>query len=201
MSKLFAEEDRCEELFHKVCDAGCEREVLAGLLFAVSTLAVGQHEGWAKPETFSTTQVKKIATELRWLATSVKQLNNTQLNPKYDLLWAAPDPMRDEVRKIVARFYDMLPGIMMTYSFHLERFLKFRRLSLKRLTLTHANTLELLRYVQEKTGGPRYEDLSNLLNAGFLVAGGSEKKIPKIFSADALSKLKQRWTSHRHRKR
>lgn len=112
---------------------------------------------------------------------------------RFPIRAASPDATRDSGRKYIARYYDMLPGIMMTYSFHLERFYQFRRTQLKRLTPVHFNTLELLRYVEERTGGPRYEDLSNLLSAGFLVAGGAENDIPKIFSADALAKLKQRW--------
>jgi hypothetical protein len=63
---------------------------------------------------------------------------------------------------------------------------------LKRLTLSHLNTLRLLLYVEESTGSPRYEDMSNLLVGGFAVAGGAEDDLPKFFSADALAKLKQR---------
>ena len=192
-SKLFAEGEACEEVFTKLCEQHCENEVLAGLLFAVCTLAVGHSRGWLHVDTFSTGQVKRLATDLRSLAGSVDRLNKSALNPKFDFLWAPPDATRDSGRKYIARYYDMLPGIMMTYSFHLERFYQFRRTQLKRLTFVHFNTLELLRYVEERTGGPRYENLSNLLSAGFLVAGGAENDIPKIFSADALAKLKQRW--------
>jgi hypothetical protein len=120
-------------------------------------------------------------------------LNENGLSPRFDLLWAPPDASRDLERKHVVGLYDMLPGIMMLYSLHLEHFSNSIRSQLKRLSFTHLNTLQLLRYVEERTGGPRYEDLSNLLTAGFIVAGGAEVEIPKLFSADGLAKLKQRW--------
>jgi hypothetical protein len=46
--------------------------------------------------------------------------------------------------------------------------------------------------IEDATGSPSYEDTANLLTAGFLASGGVEKRIPKLFSADALAKLKQR---------
>ena len=48
--------------------------------------------------------------------------------------------------------HDMLPGMMLLYSFHLERFSTFSRKLLKRLTYTHFQTLRLLLYVEERTG-------------------------------------------------
>jgi hypothetical protein len=42
--------------------------------------------------------------------------------------------------------------------------------------------------------------MSNLLTAGFLTAGGAEDDIPKLFSADALAKLKQRKVIRRNAK-
>jgi hypothetical protein len=36
--------------------------------------------------------------------------------------------------------------------------------------------------------------MSNLLNGGFLAAGGMEESIPEFFTVDALAKLKQRTT-------
>lgn len=195
MNKLFIEGERCEEVFRKLCKEGCEIEVLGSLLFAVCSLEVGRSQGLIRIPAFSSAQVKKVAKDLRSLAESVKGFNNSSLNPKHELLWTAPLATREGIPKMLGRFYDMLPGLMVGYSFHLERFYQLHRMALKRLTITHFNTLTLLRYVQERTGGPRYEDVSSLLTAGFLVDGGAEKDIPKIFSADALAKLNQRWAN------
>jgi|HubBroStandDraft_2_1064218.scaffolds.fasta_scaffold566061_1 hypothetical protein len=55
--------------------------------------------------------------------------NRTRLNPRYDLLASPRDVSRDLIRKRVARLYDMLPGLMRAYAFHLERFSKFNKAS------------------------------------------------------------------------
>src|SRR5207249_8457908 len=61
-------------------------------------------------------------------------------------------------------------------SCHLEHFSKFKRALLKRLTFPKLLTLELLLYIDECTSAPRYDDISNLLTSGFLVAGGREDR-------------------------
>ena len=198
--KLFIEGERSGELFRKLCNQGCDNEALAALLFAICTMAAKGKPGPLRAASPSANEVKDLVNDLKSLAESVKRLNKSPLNPKHDLLLVPPDVTRDAGRQRIANLYDMLPGIMMVYSFHLERFYKFHRVQLKRLTFNHLATLKLLLYVAERTGSPRYEDLSNLLTAGFLVAGGTEKDIPKIFSADALAKLRQRWTNPRSKR-
>jgi hypothetical protein len=192
LGALFAQGKRHEEFFCKLCKRGCESESLSDLLFSISTMAVADSQGRLPRVGFSAAHVKQLATDLRSLSASVDQINKSPFNPKYDLLWAPPDATRDLGRKYLARRYDTLPGLMAVYSFHLERFFQFARSQFKRMTPTHFWTLQMLLYVEERTGSPRYEDMSNLLTAGFLTAGGAENDIPKFFSADALAKLKQR---------
>ena len=189
---LFAQGKRYEELFRKLCEQGCESVALSGLLFAICTLAVASSRGRLPRLSFSASYVKRLAADLRSISAAVDRINKSPLNPKYDLLWAPPDPTRDLRRQFLARRYDSLPGLMLVYALHLERFFKFSRSQLKRMTITHFSTLQLLLYTEHRTGSARYECLSNLLTAGFLTAGGLENDIPKFFSVDALSKLKQR---------
>ncbi len=195
LKKLFVAGNYCEKLFHKLCKDGCSPEDLAVLLFATCTVAVGCSQGLIDFGELSTEEVRRLARDLRSLASRVSHLNKTSQNPKIEILSnisAVPDTDRDALRKYVARHYDMLPGIMNVYAFHLEHFLELRSRLLKRMTHTHFDVLRLLLYVEERTGNPRYEDISNLLTAGFTAAGGSEGAMPRFFTIDALTKLKQR---------
>jgi hypothetical protein len=190
--RLFTMGGYCEELFRKLCREGCSDEELAGLLFAVCTIAVADRSGLIDLGKISMPQVRRLAKDLQSLAGLVRRVNETSLNPKLDILAAPTDVSRDPVRKYIARLYDMLPETMMVYSVHLDRFSRFNRALLKRMTITHLNALRLLLYIEERTGSPRYEDISNLLTAGFLAARGADRDIPKLFTAEALAKLKQR---------
>ena len=189
---LFARGKVYDELFNSICRAGCDAETLRSLLFGVCTIAVADRGGFIHLGEISTAQLKRLTRDLRLLSDLVERVNRTRLNPKYDILAARASADRDSIRKHVAYLYDKLPFTMRVYSVHLERFSKFSKALLKRLTFLHFETLRLLLYVQERTGSPRYDDMSNLLTAGFVVAGGSESAVPKFFSADALAKLKQR---------
>jgi hypothetical protein len=192
LRRLFARGKVYEDLFDSICNAGCDAKNLSLLLSAVCTIAGAYRGGFLDPGDISTTQLKRLTRDLLSLADLVERVNHTRLNPKRDILAAPPDADRDPIRKHMAYLYDKLPFIMRVYSFHLGRFSKFSRALLKRLTFVHLETLRLLLYIEESTGRPRYDDISNLLTTGFLVAGGTEDSIPEFFSADALAKLKQR---------
>ena len=194
LKRLFASGMVYEKSFNKISKAGCDAETLGGLLFWVCTIAVGDRRGFLDLGDISTPRWKRLAKDLLSLADLVERVNRTRLNPKLDLLAAPPDAVRDPTRQHVARLYDVLPGLMRMYAFHLEHFSKFTKALLKRLTFVHLETLRLLLYVEESTGSPRYEDMSDLLTGGFLAAGGVEESIPEFFGADALAKLKQRTT-------
>ena len=190
LKKLFAQGNFYERLFNKITKAGCDRETLAGLLFFVSMRA--RQKEFFDPGDVTTADLKRLGRDLRSLADLVERVNLSPLNPQLDILAAPPDPNRDAIRKHVGSLYGQLPFAMRAYSLHLERFSKFRKTLLKRLTPVHLETLRLLLFVEENTRRPRYEEISDLLTGGFLAAGGAEDKIPEFFSADALPKLKQR---------
>jgi hypothetical protein len=119
--RLFTMGGYCEELFRKLCREGCSDEELAGLLFAVCTIAVADRSGLIDLGKISMPQVRRLAKDLQSLAGLVRRVNETSLNPKLDILAAPTDVSRDPVRKYIARLYDMLPETMMVYSVHLDQ--------------------------------------------------------------------------------
>jgi hypothetical protein len=192
LKKLFSRGAVYEELFDKMVKDGCDPEILAGLLFGACIIATGDREGFLDPRDISTAQLKRLSRDLLSLANLVERVNRSRLNPKIDILSAPSDITRVPIRKAMVYLYDKLPFTMRAYSIHLQRFLKLSRALLKRLTFVHFEVLRLLLYVEEVTGRPRYENISDLLTGGFLVAGGIEDNVPEFFSVEALAKLKQR---------
>lgn len=190
---------RSKELFSNLCENGCSQNDLATLLLAVSTYAIAKRdEPLLNSGGLSTSQLARLRRELIWVGGMVDRVNNSTLNPTFDILLAPPDASRQALRETTARLYDMLPKLMQVYSMHLEQFSKFTKANLRRLTVTHYYALRLLRYIQEKTGSPRYDDTANLLIAGFLAVGGAQSNIPKFFTAEALTKLNQRTAKLRY---
>jgi len=184
---------RCEESFSKLCNEGCSKEDLSVLLFNVSSGTLAGHgELILDTGGLSKAQLTRLSKDLISVSCLLERVNRTVLNPKNDLLLAPSDPERDPLRQETARLYDMLPGLMLTYSVNLDQFVRFTKANLRRLTVAHYWALRFLRYVQERTGSPQYDDCANLLTAGFLVAGGTEDQIPDFFTTDALAKLNQR---------
>jgi hypothetical protein len=189
---------RCDELFSTLCKDGCSRDHLPVLLFDVSSRAVAHHGKLIfDADGLSRKQLTNLSRDLMSIACLVRRVNKTMLNPKFDLLWAPADSDRDPLRQACARLYDMLPGLLQTYSVHLGRFSMFTEANLRRLTFGHFYALRFIRYIRESTGGPRYDDSANLLTAGFLAAGGAESDIPEFFTAEALAKLIQRTAKFR----
>lgn len=156
LKMLFARSKVYEKSFYSICKAGCDAEKLGNLLFAVCTIAFADQRYSLHPDDMSPVQLKRLTKDLRSLADLVDRVNRTAMNPKLDILSAPPDPNRDPIRKRVANLYDRLPSIMRVYSFHLERFSKFNKALLKRMTSVHFLTVRLLLYVEESTGSPRY---------------------------------------------
>ena len=154
LRNLFVEGNYCEELRHQLCKDGCSADDLGGLLFAVCTITRGYADGLIDLGEPSAKELKELVRDLGSLANLVDRGNRSPLNPKFDLLALPSDLDKNPLRKHVARLYDMLPGLMRAYSFHLQRFAKFRRALLKRLTPAHFETLRLLLYIEESTGSP-----------------------------------------------
>src|SRR6516162_890655 len=112
LRRLVAHGNYYEELFDKLCKEGCSSECLAGLLFGVCVIAVGESTGLIDLQEPSISEVRRCARDLRTLADRVGRFNNPRMNPKFDLSTATPSPDLDPGRKHVAHLYDVLPGLM-----------------------------------------------------------------------------------------
>jgi len=86
----------------------------------------------------------------------------------------------------------ILPRALRDYAAHLGQLRNDKRRFGKNRTLPHLQLWILLGEIEQGTGRPHYEEVSTLVTGGFLVFGGSETRIPKAFSAEALAKLKRR---------
>ena len=192
LSNLFSRNAYCKRLFYELCRKGCSPSDLAGLLFAISVFAECESKGLLETGEPTKDEVKSLVTGLRELARLVDHMNWTPLNPRLALLGSQRDDGLAPLRQAMARLYDKLPNLMNVYALHLHRFQDYRQDEFKRLSKIHFETLRLLLYVEESTGSPRYEDISNLLTEGFLTCGGTEEKLPTFFTSDALAKLKLR---------
>jgi hypothetical protein len=128
------------------------------------------------------------------MADMIDTLNTTILGPANDIKLAPYDVKRQIARECMIRRYESLPGYLRVYSWHLERFAKFAVQMTKRLTLGHLHSIQLVRYVEDHTGFPHYEDLSGLLEQGWLVVAKT-KNAPSFLSTEGLTKLYQRWAN------
>jgi len=190
--KLFAREHNCQRLVLELVRMGCSEQELLPLLFAVCSLPAIAPPTLLDLHGMSKTEVRLLAKDMQSVATRLSILRDKPLNPKHALLKGSADVRRDLVRKQVASLWDVLPQIIEEYANCLESVWKLRRQRFKRKTLAHVATLRLLQYIEERTGGPQSERVSNLLNAGFFAAGGTEDRLPAFFNEEALAKLNQR---------
>ena len=200
LKQLFAHGHYLEESFRKICDDGCSREEFGTLLYVLCLVSSfransryfprGQ-ERLVNSGNISKSQLKALPKKMRAMADTIDSLNATILAPANDIKLAPYDAQRQIARKYMIRRYETLPGLLRVYSRHLERFSRFADRTLKRLTPGHLHAIELLRYVEDHTGSPHYEDISNLLEEGWRVAGRTEST-PRFLSAEGLAKLYQR---------
>jgi hypothetical protein len=201
LRRLFEGRPYLRQLFNKICADGCPSEKFGTLLYSVCLISSFE----ADPEYFplgaelllnsrniSKAQLKTLPKKLRTIADMIDTLNATIFAPANDIKWASFDAQRQNARDYMIRRYESLPGYLRNYSLHLERFSKFTRQSVKRLTLSHVHAVRLIRYVEDRTGSPHYADLSSLLEEGWLVAGRTESS-PRFLSVEGLTKLYQRW--------
>lgn len=197
---LFANGHYLEESFRKICADGCPVEEFGRLLYIMCTIPSfrssrdfprGQ-ERLVNSGNISKSELKALPKKIRAMADTIESLNATALAPANDIKLAPHDAQRKIAREYMIRRYETLPGFLRIYSCHLEMFSQSCDQTAKRLTLGHLLAIELVRYVEDQTGSPHYEDISNLLEQGWRVAGGTEST-PRFLSSEGLTKLYQRW--------
>jgi hypothetical protein len=196
--KLFAKGVHYEERFRKICDAGCPSEEFGQLLWATCMLMSLRSIPLINGGNLSKAQLKSLPKRLRALAAIIKALNGTPLAPgnEVNFMPYAPDGTRArDAREYLVMRYEMLPGMLIVYSYHLERFSKIARDTRKRLTAGHVSAIQIVHYVENRTGSPRYADLAELLEQGCLIEGREQDCVPKFLTTEGLAKLYQRWGS------
>jgi hypothetical protein len=200
LKRLFVQGYYLEKSFCEIC-VDCSAEEFGTYLYAVCLLSsvradsthfpLGQ-ERIVNSGNVSKSKLRALPKRMRVVADAIDSLNATILNPANDITLMPPDAQRQIARDYMIRRYETLPGLLRFYSWHLERFSKSAVQSLKRLTFGHVLAVELVRYVEDHTGTPHYEDLSNLLEQGWLVVGKTGS-VPSFLSTEGLAKLYQRW--------
>jgi hypothetical protein len=183
--------------FKSLCKDGCDPEELSRLLFVASTLSRADKGQLVNFGNISKGQLKNLSRNLQSLAEVIERINNSPLSPQANLGAMFPNEVHatTETGRFITEISmrcKSLPGSMRIYDDLLCFFYDARRKALKRLTLERIAILQLLEFVQDSTGGPRCEALASLLEQGFFAVGGDADRIPKLFTAEALSKLNHR---------
>jgi hypothetical protein len=201
LPRLFANGYCLEESFRNICADGCSAEEFGTLLYGMCLISAyransryfprGQ-ELLVNSRDISKAQLRALPKKLRTMADMIDKLNATVLAPANDIKLAPYDAQRQIAREYMIRRYETLPGLLRIYSWHVERFLPIARKIAKRLTIGHVHAVEIVRYVEDRTGSPHYEDMSNLLEHGWLIIGKT-KIAPRFLNVAGLTKLYQRW--------
>jgi hypothetical protein len=211
LQRLFASGHYLEESFRNICADGCPAEEFGALLYGMCLISSfransrdfprGQ-ELLVNSRDISKAQLRALPKKLRTMADMIDKLNATSLAPANELRWIYPpanelrlaphDVQRQRNREYMIGRYNTLPGLLRIYSWHVERFLPIARKIAKRLTIGHVHAVEIVRYVEDRTGSPHFEDISGLLENGWLIVGETESA-PRFLSVDGLTKLYQRW--------
>jgi len=203
LRQVFAQGRHLEEAFRRICDDGCSREEFGMLLYVhclVSSFRAhplyfpGDRGRLVNSGNVSRSQLKATPRKIRAMADTIDSINGTILAPANALKLVAYDASRQVPREHLIRMCETLPGLLRFYSWQLERVSKFAARAVKRLTPGHVNALELVRYVDDGTGSPHYDDVSNLFEEGWRVAGRTEE-VPPYLSTAGLAKLYQRWAT------
>lgn len=140
----------------------------------------------------SRSRLRTLPKKIRAAADTIDTLNKSIFAPANEIRLAPYNVERKFEREHMIMRYETLPGVLKVYALHLERFLKPAARLVKRLTLGQMDAVRLIRYIEDHTGSPHHEDISNLLEAGWRVAGRTEST-PRFLSTEGLSKLYQRW--------
>jgi hypothetical protein len=195
LQELFGNGAHFEESFRNLCDSGCPHDEFGGLLRSVCMLMSWQTIPLVNGGKLTKGQLKGLPKRLRDLGEIIGALNLTPLAPGNEAKFmpeAPPGTSARIARDYLVQRYEMLPGMLYVYAQHIERFTRIARSTIKRLTTSHLWAITILRYVDERTGSPRYGDMAELLEQGCLILG-EEKSVPKFLTADGLAKLYQRW--------
>jgi hypothetical protein len=193
---LFGRASHLEESFQRVCDAGCSQEEFGLMLgyqlmvWGVRGLCPRGQERLADLPNISKRQLKGLPNKIQDMADTIESLNGTIYAPAHDIKLAPYDAEREIAREYLIRQYEILPGVLRVYAVELERFSKLTARLLKRLTLDQVDAVRLVRYVEDHTGSPHYEDVSILLEAVWRMARKTEAR---FLSTDGITKLYQRW--------
>jgi hypothetical protein len=214
LKQLFAQGRFLEESFGRICRDGCPREEFGTLLYVHCLVSSFREDPDHFPRdrkrlvnsgNIPKSQLKSVPRRMRAVADTIESINATILAPANDIKLAPYDAQRQIAREYLIRRYETLPGILRLYSWHLEKFSKFASRTAKRITPGQVNAVELVRYVEDHTGSPHYEDVSNLLDQGWRVAGrrlarrrdaGEPQSTPRFLSTAGLTKLYQRWAKY-----
>jgi hypothetical protein len=86
---------KCEGLLSELCGAGCTEEKLLLLLFKSCAAAHSEPISLLDTASLSPAQLKALRRDLLHVARLVKRVNETSLNPKFDLKWAPPNAETD----------------------------------------------------------------------------------------------------------
>jgi hypothetical protein len=201
MERVFAQGEIYTKALDSLCADGCEREKLCNVLFGTCTVAkfwtrrlADIHSYWHFLGLADITdpQLKRLPDDLRTLADRIERINKTPLAPQQEILLGPSAPEKQGTRDAVVQLYKILPTIMRLYGQHFERFSAYTSEGFGRLTNTHILVSRILFAVEQATGSPHYEDVADLLQAGYRAASGSQSEVPRFFTAEALAKLKQR---------
>ncbi len=197
LQKLFAKGPHFEQSFKKICDSGCPRHEFGPLLWATCFLISFGSTPLVNAGNLTKAQLKGLPKRIQALAGIIKRLNATPLAPSNEVLFMpyAPEGTRAKAaRDYLVQRYEMLPGMMMAYSYHIERLAKIARGTMKRLTTAHVSAIRVVLYVEDHTGSPRYGELAELLEQGCLIEGKA-RSVPRFLTAEGLAKVCQRWGS------
>jgi len=208
MKLLFAESPHHEQCFRKIC-GGCRPQELAQLLWATCLIGSNFDKGLVNAGGLSSSELAGLPEELRQMADQIEAINCTTLSPLLHLRVLSGTPMNQNgvqnLKALRAR-YEIMPGLLRTYSFHLERFARYSKATLKRLTLSRLMVLEFLAFVERSSGRLHYSEASDLLICGWRIARRDyisspprrtkpheSVRPPKYLDVEALSKMYQRW--------
>lgn len=192
LQQLFARGKHLEQSFHKICNAGCPAQEFSTLLWSTCCIISYRSIPLVNGGGLSKAQLKKLPTQLRSLADVIESLNSSALAPANDIKLAPFDEKRKFVRDYMIRRYESLPGVLRIYSSHMEMYSTFAQKIAKRLTGGHFLTIRLLRWVEDHTGSPLYQDINDLLEHGCMVAEKTDSA-PKFLTADNLATMYRRW--------